>query len=30
MLAEDYNWFTKGFDTTDLKDAEALLAELKS
>ena len=23
MLAEDYNWFTKGFDTTDLKDAEA-------
>jgi len=30
MLAEDYNWFTKGFDTADLKDAKALLAELKS
>jgi predicted ATPase len=25
MLAEIYNWFTEGFDTADLKDAEALL-----
>ena len=23
-----YNWFTEGFDTADLKDAKALLAEL--
>jgi len=23
-----YNWFTEGFDTTDLKDAKALLEEL--
>jgi class 3 adenylate cyclase/tetratricopeptide (TPR) repeat protein len=28
MLAEIYGWFTEGFDTTDLKDAKALLAEL--
>ena len=28
MLAEIYNWFTEGFDTADLKDAEALLEEL--
>jgi hypothetical protein len=28
MLAEIYNWFTEGFDTTDLKDAKALLDEL--
>jgi len=28
MLAEIYNWFTEGFDTADLKDAKALLAEL--
>jgi len=28
MLAEIYNWFTEGFDTTDLKDAKALLEEL--
>src|SRR5262245_20329098 len=28
MLAEIYNWFTKGFDTADLKDAKALLEEL--
>ena len=28
MLAEIYNWFTEGFDTPDLKDAEALLEEL--
>jgi tetratricopeptide (TPR) repeat protein len=28
MLAEIYNWFTEGFDTPDLKDAQALLEEL--
>jgi predicted ATPase len=28
MLAEIYNWFIEGFDTADLKDAKALLAEL--
>jgi class 3 adenylate cyclase/predicted ATPase len=28
MLAEIYNWFTEGFDTTDLKEAKALLEEL--
>ena len=28
MLAEIYNWFTEGFDTADLKDAQALLNEL--
>jgi adenylate cyclase len=28
MLSEIYNWFTEGFDTTDLKDAKALLEEL--
>ena len=28
MLADIYNWFTEGFDTTDLKDAKALLEEL--
>jgi hypothetical protein len=25
-----YGWFTKGFDTLDLKEAKALLAELAS
>ena len=25
MLAEIYGWFTEGFDTTDLKEAKALL-----
>jgi class 3 adenylate cyclase/tetratricopeptide (TPR) repeat protein len=30
MLAQIYNWFTEGFDTADLKDAKALLDELKS
>ena len=30
MLAEIYNWFTEGFDTADLKDARALLDELRS
>ena len=29
MLAEIYNWFTEGFDTLDLKDAKALLEELR-
>jgi len=29
MLADIYNWFTEGFDTADLKDAKALLDELK-
>lgn len=28
MLAKIYNWLTEGFDTTDLKDAKALLEEL--
>jgi len=29
MLAEIYNWFTEGFDTADLKEAKALLDELR-
>jgi hypothetical protein len=29
MLAELYNWFTEGFDTANLKDAKALLDELR-
>jgi tetratricopeptide (TPR) repeat protein len=29
MLAEIYDWFTEGFDTADLKEAKALLDELK-
>ena len=28
MLAEIYGWFTEGFETADLRDAEALLEEL--
>ena len=28
LLTPVYNWFTEGFDTADLKDAKALLAEL--
>jgi predicted ATPase len=28
LLAPVYAWFTEGFDTADLKDAKALLAEL--
>jgi predicted ATPase len=28
LLAPLYAWFTEGFDTRDLKDAKALLAEL--
>jgi tetratricopeptide (TPR) repeat protein len=30
MLGEIYNWFTEGFDTRDLKDAKALLDELRT
>jgi predicted ATPase len=30
LLAPVYGWFTEGFDTADLKDAKALLAELGS
>ncbi|MGO9059463.1 MAG: adenylate/guanylate cyclase domain-containing protein [Candidatus Binataceae bacterium] len=30
MLAEIYNWFTEGFEFADLKDAEALLDELRA
>ena len=30
MLADIYGWFTEGFDTADLKDAKALLDELRS
>jgi len=29
LLAAAYDWFTEGFDTADLKDAKALLEELK-
>jgi predicted ATPase len=29
LLAEIYGWFTEGFDTADLQEAEALLAELE-
>jgi tetratricopeptide (TPR) repeat protein len=29
MLADIYDWFTEGFDTADLKDAKALLAQLR-
>jgi predicted ATPase len=28
LLAEVYGWFTEGFDTTDLREARALLAAL--
>jgi Tetratricopeptide repeat len=28
MLADIYDWFTEGFDTSDLKEAKALLDEL--
>jgi hypothetical protein len=28
LLARVYGWFTQGFDTVDLKDANALLAQL--
>ncbi len=30
VLAPVYEWFTEGFDTRDLKEAKALLAELSS
>jgi predicted ATPase len=30
LLAPVYGWFTEGFDTLDLKEAKALLAELAS
>jgi predicted ATPase len=30
MLAEIYGWFTEGFDTADLQDANALLEELQA
>ena len=30
MLTEIYSWFTEGFDTADLKDAKALLEELRN
>jgi predicted ATPase len=29
LLAPTYSWFTEGFDTHDLKDAKALLGELR-
>jgi tetratricopeptide (TPR) repeat protein len=29
MLADIYNWFSEGFDTVDLKEAKALLEELR-
>jgi predicted ATPase len=28
MLSEVYNWFTEGFDTKDLQEAQTLLEEL--
>jgi predicted ATPase len=28
LLAEIYDWFTEGFDTADLQEAKAVLAEL--
>ena len=30
LLAPIYHWFTEGFDTKDLKEAKALLDELKT
>ena len=30
MLTEIYSWLTEGFDTADLKDAKALLDELRA
>jgi len=30
MLSDIYSWFTEGFDTTDLKEAKALLEELSA
>src|SRR5262249_54773103 len=28
LLTEEYGWFTEGFDTADLQEAQALLEEL--
>ena len=28
LLGEIYGWFSEGFDTADLRDAQALLAQL--
>jgi hypothetical protein len=28
LLAETYGWFTEGFDTPDLREAQVLLADL--
>jgi adenylate cyclase len=30
LLSEVYNWFTEGFDTTDLQEAKVLLDSLES
>jgi predicted ATPase len=30
LLAPVYGWFTEGFDTLDLKEAKALLGELRT
>ena len=30
LLAEVYNWFTEGFDSTDLQEAKALLTGLQN
>jgi len=30
MLADIYGWFTEGFDTIDLQQAQALLQELSA
>jgi hypothetical protein len=30
LLASVYNWFTEGFETTDLQDAKTLLTELET
>ena len=30
LLAEDYGWFTEGFDTPDLQEAKVLLEELRA
>jgi hypothetical protein len=30
ILTEIYNWFTEDFDSSDLKDAKALLGELQA
>jgi hypothetical protein len=29
MLTDIYNWFTEGFDTADLKEAKALLDQVR-